>query len=142
MSSPFQDQLDQAMAALREQQAKIGQTQQELRQASFSVRSKDRMVTATVGAQGELRDLKFHSDEYRSMARAELSAALVEVVAAAREQAAAKVAETFQPFLGAGAKLRESMTGGSEFDELFAPLRAMGFSGMPASVDNEEESHG
>jgi DNA-binding protein YbaB len=142
MSSPFQDQLDEAMAALREQQTKIQQVQQDLQQASFSVRSKDRMVTATVAAQGELRELKFHSNDYRSMAPAELSAALVEVIAAARKQAAARVAETFQPLLGAGAKLRESMTGGSEFEELFAPLRAMRFSGTPAGVDDEEESHG
>jgi DNA-binding protein YbaB len=137
MSSPFQEQLDQAMAALREQQAKIQRAQEELRQASFSVRSKDRMVTATVDAQGELRDLKFHSDQYRSMASAELSKVLVEVVTAARRQAQAKVADTLHPFAGVGAKLRESMTGGSEFEELFAPLRAMGFSGTPASDEEE-----
>jgi DNA-binding protein YbaB len=141
MSSPFQEQLDQAMASLREQQAKIEGAQQKLRQGTFSARSKDRMVTATVDAQGELGELKFHTNEYRSMAPAELSAALVEVVAAARKQAAAKVAETFQPFLGAGAKLRESMTGGSDFEELFAPLRAMGFAERPASIE-EDGLHG
>jgi hypothetical protein len=47
------------------------------------------------------------------------------------------VAETLNPFVGVGAKLRESMTGGSEFEELFAPLRAMGFSGKPGSFEEE-----
>jgi DNA-binding protein YbaB len=140
MSSPFQGQLDQAMAALQEHQAKMHQAQQALLQASFSARSKDRMVTATVSAQGELRELKFHTDEYRSMARAELSAAVLEVVAAARKQAEGKVAETFRPFMGAGDRLRESMTGGSEFEKLFAPLRAMRPSPSAAEVDDEEES--
>jgi DNA-binding protein YbaB len=125
MSSPFNEQLEYAMGALRAQQAKIQQVQRELRQAEFSMRSTDRMVTATVRAQGDLTDLTFHTSEYRSMAPAQLSAAVVEVVAAAQQRATEKVAERFRPFRGAGARLRESMTGGSEFERWFEPLRAM-----------------
>jgi hypothetical protein len=90
-----------------------------------------------VGAQGELRDVRFHGLEYRQLPPAKLSALLVELVGKARAEMAGKVSEAFAPFAGGGDFIRRSMTGGTELDEVLAPLRAMRVPG-DARVDEED----
>jgi DNA-binding protein YbaB len=123
--SPFAEQIEQTMAALREQQAKIAETTKELQASTVSVTSKDRMITAVVGAQGQVVSLAFHTTGYRSMAPAELSKALTDVLNEARADMGEKVTESMRSFQGLGEMLRNSMTGGTELDELLAPLQAM-----------------
>lgn len=123
MSSPMREQLDAAMAEVREYQGKLLAARREAAEATVSVRSKDRMFTVTLAGQGELRDIRFHSTDYASMPPAQLSAVLVETFNSAREQLAAKVRGTFEPLSGVGAALRASMTGGSELDDVMGPLR-------------------
>ncbi|WP_406136919.1 YbaB/EbfC family nucleoid-associated protein [Streptomyces sp. NBC_01089] len=125
MDSGFQSQLDEMMGKLQEHRDSLVAAQRELAKYTVTVQSKDRMVTVVAGAQGDVREIKFHTDGYRDMAPAELGAALVEVIGQAREQAGQKVRETASPFQGAGAALRRSMTGGSELDDLMGPLRDM-----------------
>ncbi|WP_051969509.1 YbaB/EbfC family nucleoid-associated protein [Kitasatospora azatica] len=124
-ASPFADQIEQAMATLREQQARMAETTRELQASTASVTSKDRMVTAVVGAQGEVVSLTFHTTAYRSMAPAQLAGILTEVLNEARADLGAKVLEAMRSFEGLGEALRTSMTGGTELDELLAPLQAM-----------------
>ncbi|MCX4745830.1 YbaB/EbfC family nucleoid-associated protein [Kitasatospora sp. NBC_01287] len=124
-ASPFADQIEQAVAALREQQAKMAETTRELQESTASVTSKDRMVTAVVGAQGQVVSLTFHTTAYRSMAPAQLSGLLTDVLNEARADMGAKVTESMRSFEGLGELLRTSMTGGTELDELLAPLQAM-----------------
>ncbi|MFF7634569.1 YbaB/EbfC family nucleoid-associated protein [Kitasatospora sp. NPDC008050] len=123
--SPFTEQIEQTMANLREQQAKIAEATKELQTSTASITSKDRMVTAVVGAQGQVVSLTFHTTAYRSMAPAELSKVLTDVLNEARADMGAKVTESMRSFQGLGEMLRNSMTGGTELDELLAPLQAM-----------------
>lgn len=148
MTSPLRDQLDAAMTEVRAYQEKLLAARREAGEATVSVRSKDRMFTVTLGGQGELRDIKFHTTDYGSMPPAQLSALLVETVNSAREQLAAKVRATFEPLSGVGTALRTSMTGGSELDGVLGPLREMlrppgdeGKDGRPprAAVDDADE---
>ncbi|MET9535479.1 YbaB/EbfC family nucleoid-associated protein [Streptomyces sp. NPDC006649] len=125
MGNGFQEQLDEMMGKLAEHRDSLLATQRELAKYTVTVQSKDRMLTVVAGAQGDVREVKFHTDAYRDMAPAELGAALVEVIGQAREQAGQKVRETVSPFQGAGAALRKSMTGGNEMDDLMGPLREM-----------------
>ncbi|MEV7929393.1 MULTISPECIES: YbaB/EbfC family nucleoid-associated protein [unclassified Kitasatospora] len=136
----YAEQIEQAMAALEEQQAKMAVAAKELQAATASVTSKDRMVTATVGAQGQVVSLVFHTTAYRSMAPAQLGQVLADVLNTARADIGERVAETMGAFSGLGEALRASMTGGTELDDLFAPLRDMrpGYADEAAAADRRK----
>ncbi len=125
MTSPFAEQIEQAMAALQEQQTRMAEVTRELQAATVSVTTKDRMVTAKVGAQGQVVSLTFHTTAYRSMAPAQLAAALTDVLNEARAEMGERVMESMSSMRGFGETLRTSMTGGTELDTLLEPLRAM-----------------
>ncbi|TVZ90348.1 YbaB/EbfC family nucleoid-associated protein [Streptomyces sp. BK340] len=125
MTSPFAEQIGQIMANLAEKKSKLESVSRELQEATASATSKDRMVTAKVGPQGQVVSLTFHTTDYSAMAPAELSAVLVNVLNEARAQMGEKVIEAFRPFEDMGQMLGSSMTGGQGLEELLAPLRAM-----------------
>src|SRR4051812_31457535 len=100
MASMMHDQVAEAMAKLEAHQRKMLAAREELTGATASVRSPDRTLTAVVDMRGELRELKLHTEDYRSMAPAQLESLIVKTVQAARAQAAERVAEKFAPFLG------------------------------------------
>lgn len=95
-------------------------------------------MTVVVGAQGEVREFRFHDGSYRDLPPAELSALLVELVNAARREMAATVAREMGPLAGFGDALRESMTGGTELERMFAPVRDSARRG-PSTMDDDEE---
>jgi DNA-binding protein YbaB len=125
MSSPLADQVEQAMVRLKDHRARMEEVRAELRQATASVMSKDRMVTAKVGPQGEVVSLTFHTTAYRTMAPAQLADVLTEVLNEARARVGEQVTETMRSVSGIGEVLKLSMTGGTELDELLAPLRSL-----------------
>jgi DNA-binding protein YbaB len=141
-TSPFADQLAQSMAALRRHQELIAQTSRDLANATVSATSRDRGITVVVGGRGELREIKFHSEEYRSMSPAELSSVLVEVGNQAREQMARKATDALLPLSSFGAELRESMTGGTELEEQLAPLRAARQRTFDGTFDGSDDADG
>src|SRR4051794_8018756 len=100
------------MENLREQEAKVEEVRNELQAVTAAVTSKDRMVTAKVGPQGQVVSLTCHNTGYRSMAPAELSAVLVDVLNTARADMGEKITESMNSFKGLGDVLRQSMTGG------------------------------
>jgi DNA-binding protein YbaB len=122
MVASLHDQLDEAMRELHAFQGRMLETREEMRKTSVSVRSKDRTLTVTLGARGEVREIAFHGEGYRAMAPAELSAVLVDTLNEARSELTRKVRSAFRPHRDFGRKLRESMTGGSELDGFLAPL--------------------
>ncbi|MFJ6379001.1 YbaB/EbfC family nucleoid-associated protein [Kitasatospora sp. NPDC092039] len=149
MEFPFTAQIEQAMAALEEQQVKMAAAAKELEAATASVTSKDRLLTAVVGAQGQVVSLTFHTTAYRSMAPGELSKAIIDVLNTARADLGDRVAATMSGFSGLGETLAASMVGGTELDDLFAPLRQMrpGFADAAAAEarrkrDRQEEFRG
>jgi DNA-binding protein YbaB len=122
MSSPLNEQLEQVMAQFTEQRAKLEETQRELQKATVTVSPKDHLLTVTMGVAGELKDIKFHRNDYAAMAPAELSAILVETINKAREKAGAKAQAAFSSMAGFGAELKDSLAGGSELDDIFGLL--------------------
>lgn len=103
----------------------MAQSTSELESATASATSKDRLVTAKVGAQGQVVSLTFHTSGYRTMTPAELSAVLVDVLNRARADLGARITEAMKEFEGLGDVLRASMTAGTALDEVLAPLQAM-----------------
>ncbi|MBW5483108.1 YbaB/EbfC family nucleoid-associated protein [Streptomyces bambusae] len=131
MSIDFEGRIKDAMAALYEQRDKMLAVRRDLDAATASVTSKDRMVSATVGPQGQVVSLTFHTKAYQAMAPAELSAALLTVLNDARARMGAQVIERIKGFDGFGDHVRvvTGMTGMPDsLEELMKPLRAMGSS--------------
>ncbi|RKT84771.1 YbaB/EbfC DNA-binding family protein [Saccharopolyspora antimicrobica] len=121
----LQAQLDETLAELNKQREELQRVEDDLAKKTASVRSKDRMVTATVRVGGELSKLEFHDDRYRSMPRAELAAAIVKVVTEAQQQLQSEVNETIQPHLGDTAELRKQFRDESPWGDFLAPLLDM-----------------
>ncbi|GAA4532631.1 YbaB/EbfC family nucleoid-associated protein [Amycolatopsis samaneae] len=134
MHTRLQEQLNQAIAELTEQQKAIEDCQRHLAGQSTSARSKDRMVSATVDAQGGLSKLEFHDTRYRSMAPAELADVVTRVIEQARRDMFGQVTSTLQPHLRGLADLNASTTGAHEWDTFLEPLRKM----MPMPMFDED----
>ncbi|MER7765709.1 YbaB/EbfC family nucleoid-associated protein [Kitasatospora sp. NPDC096140] len=137
MSYSFEDQLDRALASLEEQKERLAESTRRMQAMTAEARSKDRMVTAKVGPQGELLALSFHTTAYQSMAPAELSTVLKDVLNEAKARMGERIAAEMRGFEGVGETLRMNFTGerGDEdpfgtggaldLDALLAPLTAM-----------------
>ncbi|MFF4792918.1 YbaB/EbfC family nucleoid-associated protein [Streptomyces sp. NPDC001276] len=76
----------------------LANAKEELRAATRVVRSRDRSVEATVGSQGQLVDLRFLDNKYRTMSPTELSASVLEAASQARDAMSRHVVRTMQPF--------------------------------------------
>jgi DNA-binding protein YbaB len=85
----------EARERLESTKAAVARARAELNDASTTVRSKDHSVEVTVGAQGELKRVKFLDEKYRTMEAAQLSAAIVEAAGKGRAVMARRVKETF-----------------------------------------------
>ncbi|MFG3053090.1 YbaB/EbfC family nucleoid-associated protein [Kitasatospora sp. NPDC048239] len=154
MEFSFEEHLAKAMASLEEQQARMAAMTGELQRSSASVTTKDRLVTAQVGPQGQVIALTFHTTAYQEMAPAHLAAVLKDVLNEAQARMGEKVAAAMRSFDGVGESLRLAFTGeredellggsgGLDLDALLAPLTAMrpGADGTKRS-DKQEEFNG
>src|SRR5947209_3601198 len=102
MSDAFAGQIEQAMASLREQLAKMEALRGEMEKQSASATSEDRMVTAKVGPQGQVLGLSFHTTAYRDMAPTQLGVVLAVVLNEARAAMGEKIIESMQAFQDVG----------------------------------------
>ncbi|MFJ3670374.1 YbaB/EbfC family nucleoid-associated protein [Streptomyces sp. NPDC090106] len=114
MSESMKEKLAQAMADLEAVQSAVARAENELGQATATARSRDRMVEATVGPQGELTGLKFLDGRFRNLPAPQVAASVVEAVQDARAQMAHRVIETFAPLTRQGGGL--AGTGGIDVD--------------------------
>lgn len=85
--------MEESLRELRSTQQRLAQASANLESATAEAVSKDRMVSATVNARGEIAELRFHTDKYRSMAPAELASAVKDVVERARRDVAQQVSD-------------------------------------------------
>ncbi|KQX49509.1 MULTISPECIES: YbaB/EbfC family nucleoid-associated protein [unclassified Streptomyces] len=125
MNNPLEERLAEALAEFEETRARLDEAAAEAARISVTVTAKDRTVEATVGAQGELTQLRFPTNRYRTMAPAELASVVMGTIAAARAQASSQLLDVYRPF-GPIPGLDADAEGGFspvEWDELFAPLR-------------------
>ncbi|MFF6971802.1 MULTISPECIES: YbaB/EbfC family nucleoid-associated protein [Streptomyces] len=134
MTNPLEEQLAEALAEFEETRQQLNRAAAEAAQISVTVTSKDRSVEATVGPQGELKNLRFPTSRYRNMAPAELANALMATIAQARTDAASQLLDLYRPF-GPVPGLSAEAEGGfapMSWDELLAPLREEGID-VPAT---------
>lgn len=121
----MREQMETDLARLQTTMRELEDASANLESATEEVTAKNRLVTATVDATGRLTELKFHTDGYRSMAPAELSSALVEVIDRAQRQMAERVAGVYDSFAPEGIDTAAVMRGEVDVEQT---LRAMGVS--------------
>nr|WP_285762000.1 hypothetical protein [Nocardiopsis ansamitocini] len=87
---------------------------------------------AKVNAKGELVELKFHTQKYRQMAPAELSAAVVDVIERARRQMAVKVTQAYAQFAPEGVDMDAIATGSFDPGSMLGKFDLPHLPGAPA----------
>jgi DNA-binding protein YbaB len=91
--APNENRLDAAIAELDQARQLAEDIRQRTSNATFTASPKNKMLTATVNGQGDLRTIVFRGEAYRSLAPAELAKLIVDTVAEARKQSLAQAME-------------------------------------------------
>lgn len=94
---PMEQRIAKAIAELQAVETAVARAEEDLRDSSLTVRSRDRAVEVTVGPQGELTGLRFLDSRYRNMPAAQLAASVLEASDQARAEMAYRVREIFEP---------------------------------------------
>src|SRR5438093_3702772 len=98
MESAFDDAMADVLAHLDKQRDDLVRLHESMGETTGTVRSRRKQVSATVDGHGELIDLKFHGQSYKTMEPADLAKLVMETIREARDEARAQmwasVAET------------------------------------------------
>ena len=91
MTSGFDQAMSDVLGRLDKRRDDVVRVHQTLDEVTSTVRSRRRQVSATVDARGELDDLKFHGQTYKSMEPADLAKVIIETIKQARDEARAQM---------------------------------------------------
>jgi hypothetical protein len=98
MSTPGADDYfrgtDDPMAAFEKERRKLDELGKVWEEGGTTVRAKDNTFTMTFDGRGEISELAFHGNRYRTLAPAELGTRIVEAVRQGRLECIEKMAET------------------------------------------------
>ena len=135
MSTPLQNELEQAYAELERGRAAIEAIHRDLADTETERMSRNRALTVTVDSRGAVTGIKFNNNTYRAMAGAELAQLLLDTITAAREAAVTNTANRFKSVLPAGMPLQGMLNGTVDLDGM---VRAA----MKAAAETEENIDG
>ncbi|MGW6455757.1 YbaB/EbfC family nucleoid-associated protein [Streptomyces sp. NPDC055078] len=122
MTEPIQVRLANAVARLEQTRQAVAATEERLRAASVTVRSRDRSVEVTVDAQGHLAEVRFLDGKYRAMGAAQLAAAVIEAAREGEAKMARTVMETFRPLADSIGDRPHVEGSRADWDNMFGPL--------------------
>ena len=122
MTSPLHNRIEQAMAEFERNKAAIGDLQNGMAATQTTISPKNRSISVTVDGQGELVEVKFPSNAYRTMAPAELGRLIVDTVTEARAEARGKAVGMFESLLPPGLPVAGMLNGPVDFDDVMAQL--------------------
>ncbi|MDX3106095.1 YbaB/EbfC family nucleoid-associated protein [Nonomuraea angiospora] len=90
--------LEQLVQEVNQQTEQLKKMQEKARELSATAKSKDGMVTVTVGPRGEVRTIEFDPRVYRKLSPSELAASVVEQIGRATRQVSTEMKELMEPF--------------------------------------------
>jgi DNA-binding protein YbaB len=111
------------LSTLHGLRARIAEAKEELATRRASETSRNRLVTATIGPDGALVELKLNSTAYRSMAPAELAAVIRETIERARGRMRTELLETVQPLLPGAVRARDVAEGRLSVEDFLEAAR-------------------
>ncbi|CAJ61610.1 MULTISPECIES: YbaB/EbfC family nucleoid-associated protein [Frankia] len=86
-----ESQVEAALAELAHTEEVTERIRRQGAEASYRTSDKNKLLSVTVGGQGEIRDLTFRGDGYRDLAPAELADLLVKTIERARQEVRRRV---------------------------------------------------
>ncbi|WP_433261109.1 YbaB/EbfC family nucleoid-associated protein [Actinosynnema sp. CS-041913] len=87
MSTSYEHEMERTLAQYHEQRAGLADLQRALGEVSCSATAPRKVVTVSVGSQGEVTSLKFPTEAYKRMVPAELAEVILTTINDARSQA-------------------------------------------------------
>ncbi|MBO4209043.1 YbaB/EbfC family nucleoid-associated protein [Micromonospora echinofusca] len=93
MASGFEAAINQMLAELAQQRENMTRFQDGFGSVSGTAMAPKRLLSVTVNAQGEITELKFLNQGYRSMAGAELASVIMTTIKEAQRDARSRLAE-------------------------------------------------
>ncbi|MGW4797788.1 YbaB/EbfC family nucleoid-associated protein [Nonomuraea sp. NPDC004297] len=91
--------LEQLVEDVNQQTEQLKRMQESMRELSATARSRDGMVSVTVGPRGEVRAIEFDPRVYRKLSPSELSDSIVEQIRHATRQVSGELKELMGPFV-------------------------------------------
>jgi DNA-binding protein YbaB len=123
MTSPYEETLNQALAAYKEQQEKLVEAREKLSAVTNTVTSARQVVSATVGRHGEVLGLAFPSSAYKRMAPAELASVIVKTIQDARAKSLEASAGLLAPMLPEGFSAEDMLSGKVDLQSMLTARR-------------------
>jgi DNA-binding protein YbaB len=91
MTSAFDHAMSDVLANLARKREDLARIHGSMDEVTNTVRSRRRQVSVTVDGRGEILDLKFHGQSYKSMDPADLAKLILDTIREAREEARAQM---------------------------------------------------
>jgi len=118
MSSSPQDQLDRTLEEYRRKREDLRGLHERMARISATVTAPRKVVSITVGQQGDVTALTFPSGAYKSMVPAELAAVVLETVRQAQAKVREELATMMEPMMPPGFAVRDLLAGKADLDRL------------------------
>lgn len=127
--------IDNLLGDLQDQLKNLDKVSERLQSAEHTVRSKNRLVSATVDAGGQLTDLQLHSTGYKKLAPAELTSLIMTTIQDARRLADTGAREAFGDLVPAESFLANLSPGTMpKMDEIFGEIERVFAPGAVGTV--------
>ncbi|WP_370948065.1 YbaB/EbfC family DNA-binding protein [Amycolatopsis sp. cg5] len=128
-----------ALATMADERRKLGELGKLWNEERTTVRAKDQSFAMTFDGRGELVDLVFNGEKYRSLAPAQFASVLIETLQRGRAQSMAKMTDLMG--LGAipGLDLAGLATGQADPQEMVDALLAPMLEGIEGFDDRKKE---
>jgi hypothetical protein len=140
LDESLQQQLEQAMGEFTKQHQALLKAREELSSLSVTVRSKDRVVEVTVGAQGDPTGLRFLNNKHQKMTGQELASSVLEAMSLARQELAGRVQSGFDSVAGdSGLGIAGSGLENLDLERILGSLGAGGMVG-PSSAASDRSA--
>ncbi|MFI0793254.1 YbaB/EbfC family nucleoid-associated protein [Micromonospora rubida] len=115
MASGFEAAINEMLAELAQQRESMTRLQQGMASVTGSATAPKRQVSVVVDAQGDITELKFLGQSYRSMAASELSSVIMSTIKEARRDARARLADRAGDVGVAGANVGDLVGGEADW---------------------------
>lgn len=131
---PMAQEMSEMLARLTETRRAADEATRLVGTISHTQMSKRRLFSVTVGGSGDLQELTFNGESYRSLAPAELATMIVETIKEARNAYLDKASAEFSRVFPEGGEQFELLSGSASLDELMTNM----LRGAGAELTEEE----
>lgn len=122
MNEPLYQEVDQALAELGRAREALATLVRTTRDRTVTATSRRRVLAVTVGLRGELRDIVFRGESYRTLPPRELAQLIIDTVEAARSKSLAQATAVIGELLPTTTPVWAGGEGETDFDGLVAGM--------------------